>query len=80
VTKTAPKKVRLSYTIQELRALLPLGKSGKGYDERTILRWLRKHAVPIDRIGRDGVVWLADLVVAFPQFGRSVERQRELEG
>lgn len=71
--------VRLSYTIQELRTLLPKGKTGKGYHEDTILRWLKRHQVPVDRIGRDNVVWLADLVEAFPQFGRSVERQRDLE-
>lgn len=73
------KEIRVSYTVQELRTLLPRGPKGRGYDDRTIRRWLRKHNVPLDKIGRDLVVWISDLVVAFPQLEKSIEIQRSIQ-
>lgn len=76
---TSHQELRVSYTLQELRALLPRKAHGKGCDERTIMRWLRKNDVPVERVGRDNVVWLADLAQAFPQFERSIALARQMQ-
>lgn len=66
-------RVQLTYTVPDLATMM-------GMDRRTVTRWLIARDVPIERIGRVRIVWLADLVEAMPELARSIERERELTG
>ncbi len=64
-------RVQLEYTLIELGILLRR-------DPRTVSRWLEGMGVPIRQVGRDRVVWLADLAHHVPEFERSLLVQRDL--
>jgi hypothetical protein len=64
-------RVQLEYTVIELGILLRR-------DPRTVVRWLEGMGVPIRQVGRDRVVWLADLAHHVPEFERSLLLQRDL--
>jgi hypothetical protein len=64
--------VQLSYTLVELGLML-------GKDPRTVARWLKGKGVPISHVGRDPVVWLADLAHHIPEFERSLTIKSEFD-
>lgn len=63
-------RVQLQYTVVELALML-------GKDPRTVVRWLEGRGVPLSRVGRDRVVWLADLAHHIPEFERSLTIKSE---
>lgn len=65
-------RVQLSYTVLELGLML-------GKDPRTVVRWLEARGIPIGRVGRDRVVWLADLAAHIPEFERSLTIKGEFD-
>jgi len=66
-------KPRATYRVTDLAELM-------GFDERTVVSWLGRHGVPVETIGtrRGRVVWLADLLQAFPQLEKSLEALKDL--
>ena len=75
------REVRLAYTIAELATLMPRSPTAADglYDKRTVVRWLKKAGVPINRLGRDDFVWLGDLFAGIPEFREALARSREVE-
>jgi hypothetical protein len=44
-----------------------LGQPGQPRDRRTVLRWLASYSIPVIKVGRTQLVWLADLQRVFPE-------------
>lgn len=58
---------QLRYTFAELSRLLQ-------QDRRTVGRWLADRGVVVSKLGRERVVWLADLVAAFPEIEKVIAK------
>jgi hypothetical protein len=70
-----PLRPAVAYRVSDLAELLD-------FDERTVVAWLGRHGVSVETIGtkRGRVVWLADLLQAFPQLERSLEALKDFHG
>lgn len=68
-------KPRVTYRVSDLAELM-------NFDERTVVAWLARNNVKVERVGlkRGRVVWLADLLQAFPELERSLEALKDLHG
>lgn len=66
------RRVQLRYTLVELAIMLD-------QDVRTVARWLTSRGVPIERMGKNRVVWIADLSAHIPEFERSLTIKREFD-
>lgn len=65
-----------SFSLEELRCLLPLNAQGEHPSRQAVLRWLKREGIPVQRIANAYVVWLADLAASMPQLQRSLELRR----